>query len=190
MALDCYEKAGRLYGAKDLRNAVEHVEVISEEDIPRFGKLGVVAAMQPAHLPLDCGEKLVRVGRERSRFEWAMGSILRADGVVAIGSDYYVTDFSPFPAIYAAVTRKGVDGTQFGTCTKNEEMTLAETLRAYTWAGAYSVRMEDKVGTLSPGKYADIAVFDKNLFHAAPEEWLETKNVFTMMNGEVVYTKL
>jgi predicted amidohydrolase YtcJ len=190
MALDCYEKSGRLCDAASLRNAVEHVELIHPDDISRFGKLRVTAAMQPAHLPLERGEKLVRAGRERSRYEWAMGSILRAGGVLAIGSDYYVTDFSPFPTLYAAVTRKGVDGVRYGTCTRGEELTLAEALRAYTWAGAYSNRMEHKVGTLEPGKYADIAVFDKNLFRAEPEEWLTTENVLTLMNGDVVYAAL
>ncbi|MDR1068017.1 MAG: amidohydrolase, partial [Clostridiales Family XIII bacterium] len=119
MALDCYEKSGKLYDTAALRNAVEHVELINEADIPRFGQLHVVAAMQPAHLPLDLGEKLVRAGRERSRYEWAFGSILRAGGVISIGSDYYVTDVSPFPALYSAVTRKGTDGVQYGTCSEN-----------------------------------------------------------------------
>jgi predicted amidohydrolase YtcJ len=188
MALDCYEKSGELYDTAALRNTVEHVELIDEADIPRFGKLGVVAAMQPAHLPLERGEKLVRVGSERSRYEWATGSILHAGGVVSIGSDYYVTDFTPFPTLYAAVTRKGTDGVQYGTYTKNEELTLAEALRAYTWAGAYGNRMEDKVGTLESGKYADIAVFDRNLFRMPPEKWLDCENVLTLVNGEPVYS--
>ncbi|MDR2610897.1 MAG: amidohydrolase [Clostridiales Family XIII bacterium] len=190
MALDCYEKAGKLYGSPTLRNVVEHVELINPADIPRFAELGVIAAMQPAHLPLELGEKLVRVGPERSRYEWAMGSILHAGGVLSLGSDYYVTHFSPFPALYAAVTRKGVDGVQYGAYTKGEELTLAEALRAYTWAGAYGNRMEDKTGTLEPGKYADIAVFSKNLFATEPEEWLEAKNVLTLINGGIVYSDI
>jgi predicted amidohydrolase YtcJ len=190
VALDCYEKSGELYDTAALRNSVEHVELINEADIPRFGQLHVVAAMQPAHLPLELGEKLVRVGRERSKYEWALGSILHSGGVVSIGSDYYVTDVEPFPALYAAVTRKGTDGVKYGICTENEELTLAEALRAYTWAGAYGNRMEDKVGTLDAGKYADIAVFSKNLFEEEPEAWLSCENVLTLMNGEIVYNAI
>jgi len=186
LALDCYELTAAESGPGS-RNAVEHVELVHPDDLARFGQLGVIASMQPVHLALEEGEKPIRVGPERARYEWPTASILHAGGVLALGTDYPVYDFSPFPTLYAAVTRRGPDGRPWGQHTVNENLTLAEALRAYTWGGAYAHFMEDKTGTLEPGKYADITVFDRNLFDLPPEAWLEATTTVTLLEGEIVH---
>lgn len=169
------------------RNTIEHIELIHEEDIVRFKELGVVASMQPLHLPLDEFDKLHRVGEKRSHFEWVHKRLLEAGAVLALGTDYPVADFDTIPNIYQAVSRKGINGTQYGPYTLDQKLTMFETLKAYTWGSAYALHMEDKIGTLEENKYADIIILDRNLFSIPEEAILETKVLMTIMNGSVVY---
>jgi predicted amidohydrolase YtcJ len=174
----------------DLRNVIEHIEVIHPDDIPRFKAYGVTASMQPMHLILEEGEKRIRLGEERSRYEWAFQSLIRAGAIIAAGTDYPVVSYDPFENIYAAVTRRKADGTQYGLYSPGEAMTLAQTLRAYTYGGAYANGTEHLTGLLEAGKYADIAVFSQNMFGLAPEAILETETVLTVVDGKIVYDRL
>ena len=187
--LDAYEESNRCNDNSKLRNTIEHIEVIDPQDIPRFEKLGVVASMQPLHLPLDEFDKINRCGAERSRYEWAHKSILDTGAVLAIGTDYPVADYDPIPNIYNAVTRIGINGVQYGEYSASEKLSLLDTLRAYTYGSAYALKMEDKIGTLVTGKYADITVINKNLFAIAEEEILNAEVILTIMNGNIVYEK-
>jgi predicted amidohydrolase YtcJ len=187
--LDIYGDAARLYPSNSLRNVIEHVEMIHPDDIPRFKEYGVTASMQPIHLVLEEGEKLIRTGKERSRYEWAFQSLIQAGAIIAVGTDYPVVNYDPFENIYAAITRKKVNGAQYGKYSLGEAMTLAQTLRAYTFGGAYANGMEHMTGLLQAGKYADIAVFSQNMFELAPEAILETEAVLTVCNGKIVYDR-
>jgi len=189
MMLDACEKSNQVNDNADLRNSIEHIEVIDPSDIPRFQKLGVVPSMQPLHLPLDRFDKLFRMGKEKSRNEWAMKSILQTGAVLAAGTDYPIADYDPIPNIYMAVTRKGLDGVQYGRESLTEKLTVPEILRAYTYGGAYVNHMEEKLGTLEEGKYADLTVIDKDLLHIDPEEILNSEVIMTVVNGTVVYEK-
>lgn len=187
MALDLYEEADRINGKNPaIRNSVEHIETIAPEDIPRFKELGVIASMQPEHLPLDLNEKINRCGMERCRLEWPHRSLIDAGAILAFGTDYPVVDYNPFPGVCAAVTRCDASGQPTGVNPK-ERISLAEALKAYTAWAAYAYGMEDKTGTLEPGKLADIAVIDKNLFAVHPPELRHRKVVLTVMDGQVVY---
>lgn len=186
--LDCYEASNQVNDNSNIRNAVEHIEIISPEDIPRFAKLGVIASMQPAHLPLEVGEKLYRCG-DRSRYEWALKSIHDTGAHIAFGTDYPVTTYDPFINIYAALTRKHKSGIQYGLTSMGEKMLLADILRSYTIEGAYANGMEEKTGSLEVGKYADIAVISKNFFTIPEDEILNCEAVLTVMNGKVVFEK-
>ena len=187
--LDAYEESSRAGYTKNIRNTIEHIEVIHPNDIGRFAKLGVVASMQPLHLPLDEFDKINRCGNERSRYEWAHKSILKSGGVLALGTDYPIADYDPIPNLYNAVSRTGVNGTEYGPFSKEEKLDLWEALKAYTYGAAYAIGMEDKIGTLEAGKYADIAVLDRNLFQRPAEEILDTQVVLTVMNGNIVFDK-
>lgn len=188
-ALDSYEKSGKVNNLSKIRNAIEHIEVISPEDIPRFGQLGVIASMQPRHQILDKGEKLYRVGLERSKYEWAFKSIKDGGAHIALGSDYPVVTFRTYENIYMGMTKRDLDGTQYGTMSQAERLTLAQCIKGYTVEGAYINSMEDKVGTLEPGKYADITIADKNLFAIDEDDIKDCCSVMTIFNGRVVYER-
>jgi predicted amidohydrolase YtcJ len=185
--LDASEKAQEVVHDETIRNTIEHIEVIAPEDIPRFADLGVVPSMQPLHLPLDEFDKINRCGAVRSHYEWVVQSLLQSGAVLALGTDYPVADYDPLPNIYSAVTRKGTNGKQYGDYTPLQKLSLAQSLHAYTYGSAYALHMEDKIGTLEAGKYADIAVIDKDLFSLPPEAILDSNVILTVMNGNVVY---
>lgn len=188
-ALDSYEKSGRVNDMIGIRNAIEHIEVIHPDDIPRFGKLRVIASMQPRHQILDRGEKLYRVGLERAKYEWAFRSIKDGGAHIALGTDYPVVTFRTYENIYMGVTKKDLDGTQYGTMSPNEKLTLAQCIKGYTIEGAYINSMEDKVGTLEAGKYADITVADRNLFAIDENDIKDCCSVMTVFNGKIVYER-
>lgn len=187
--LDCYELSNQVNDNSRIRNTVEHIEMIRPQDIGRFQKLGVVPSMQPLHLPLDEFDKINHCGIERSHYEWVHRSILDTGAVLALGTDYPIADYDPIPNIYAAVTRKGVNGVQYGPYTMNQRLTMAQALRAYTYGSAYAVGAEDKLGMLEPGKYADLIVLNRNLLTAEEDEILGTEVLCTIMDGKTVYRK-
>lgn len=186
--IDAFEKSNEVNDAanKGIKNAIEHIETIAPEDIPRIGAAGIVAAMQPEHLPQDNNDKLTRLGLERAKTEWAFKSIQDAGAILAFGSDYPVATFSPFSGMYYAITRNGYDGKPTGF-NPEEKISLYDTLRAYTYGGAYVSDMEDILGTLEVGKLADIAVLDRNLFDIDVEQFKDTQSVLTMVDGKIVY---
>jgi len=192
MALDAFEVSNRVNdnpgNHKGLRNTIEHCETVHPEDIPRFVELGVIASMQPYHLPMDSNEKIVRMGMERSKAEWPCRSLLDAGAKLAFGTDYPVVDFNPFPSIYAAITRCDEDGNPTGV-NPEEKITLAETLKAYTYESAYVYGREKELGTLEAGKLADIVVVEQNLFDIPESEIKNCSVEMTIMDGKVVYEK-
>lgn len=186
--IDAYEKSNEVNDAanKGIKNAIEHIETIIPEDIPRIGAAGIVASMQPEHLPQDNNDKLTRLGLERAKTEWAFKSIQDGGAVLAFGSDYPVATFSPFSGMYYAITRNSYEGEPTGF-NPEEKLSLYDTLRAYTYGGAYVSDMEDEVGTLEVGKLADIAVLDRNLFTIDVEDIKSTQSILTMVDGKIVY---
>lgn len=185
--LDACEASNKCNDNSKIRNTIEHIEMIDPADIPRFRELHVVPSMQPLHLPLDEFDKENRCGEKRSHYEWVHKSILQTGAVLALGTDYPIADYAPLPNIYNAVTRKGINGKQYGPYTEGEKLTLAEAIKGYTYGTAYALNMENKLGTIEPGKYADLAVIDKNLFQVPVEEILNSRVIMTMMNGNIVY---
>ena len=186
MALDAYEESLRVNGKHGIVNTVEHIETIDPADIPRFKALGVVASMQGEHLPQENNEKLIRLGAERCRYEWAWRSLLDAGAVLALGTDFPVVYYNQFPGIHAAVARKNYDGSQAGA-DNGEYLTVAEALRANTLGSAQAYAREHELGSLEPGKLADIIVTDRNLFTVPKDDIKDTKVLLTIMDGNVVY---
>lgn len=186
--LNMYEESNRLNDNANIRNSVEHIESIHPSDIPRFGRLGVVASMQPEHLPQDGYEKITRIGMERGKYEWPMKSIHNSGGVLCFGSDYPVVSYNPYPGIYYAVTRNGYDRKPVGV-NPEEKIGLADTLRAYTRNGAYVAGREKDFGTLEKGKLADVIVLDRNLFAVDAETIPDTEILLTIVDGKVIYEK-
>lgn len=163
MALDMYEKAEECCQDQDIRNTVEHIENIRPADMERFAKLGVIPSMQPYHVTLSNGDKIVRLGEERVKYEWPIKSILKKGGQIAIGTDYPVVGLNPFMTIYAAVTRNNDEGAPVSH-NPWEVLTMSETLKAYTIGAARVYHAEKETGTIEPGKKANIIVLSQNLF--------------------------
>lgn len=171
------------------RNSIEHIESIAASDIPRFGRLNVTASVQPIHLPLDANEKIIRIGRERCRYEWPFRTMLEMNSVLAFGTDAPVSPLNPYENMYAAITRKDLEGNPTG-CNPEEAISLYDALRAYTYGSAYAHNREDELGTLETGKLADITVIDRNLFTGDPEQIKEAATSMTIVDGRVVYEAL
>jgi predicted amidohydrolase YtcJ len=193
MALDYYEKAIRLHGKNDCRHAIEHCELVAEEDIPRFGQLGIVPSVQPEHMALTQiyaeNPYPAVLGEERAWNTWRLRDLLASAGVIAFGSDCPVVDNNPFFEIYRAVTRVHNDGEPAGGQNPAQKLTLAESLRAYTSGSAYGVGREHELGTIETGKFADIIVIDRDLFSVAEADILSAHVAMTVFNGEVIYKR-
>jgi predicted amidohydrolase YtcJ len=187
--LDAYGAAGAIRGGRH-RHRVEHVESIDKRDIPRFGTLGVIASMQPAHALPDDDLGAVwqsRVGSARSVLGWAWESIRRAGGVVAFGSDWPVVTFDPMPAMYVALTRERPGLGPAGGWNPTERMSIHDILRAYTEHPAFAEFAEDQRGRLEPGLDADLVVWDRDLMEVDAQGLLEARPRFTVFAGRVVY---
>ena len=191
--LDCFERAIRTYGKNKARHAIEHVETVTPEDIPRFGELGIVPSVQPEHvglLPTWEGEEYRFVlGEERAGRTWPFKSLLKATGVLAIGSDCPVVDNNPFYEVHRGITRVHDDGLPEGGWNPTEKLTVAEVLKGYTYGSAYGVSREEELGTLEPGKLADVIILDRDLFRVRPEEVRTAQVDLTIMDGAIIYER-
>ena len=189
LALDAYEAARREYGEKDIRNAIEHIEVIHEDDIPRLAATNTVASIQPSHIvidSLDIHPAFLMLDDARIKLSW-MGRTLQENGaVVAFGTDYPIVDLDPVDTIYRAVTRRMGNDTPADGWNPQEKFTVAEAITNSTRTPAYLMQMEDRLGTLEPGKLADINVFSRNIFSDI-DNMLSTRTDMTIFDGEIVY---
>jgi predicted amidohydrolase YtcJ len=192
-SLDWFDKgqsaAKKSEKISEVRNAVEHIEALSKEDIPRFRELNVVASIQPIHLIQDAGEKEHRIGEKRSKYEWPIHSLQKSGAMIAFGSDFPVEQYDVFRNLHAAVTRCNEKNIPVGINAKEERISMEDAIRHYTLGGAYLLGMEDRLGSLEPNKYADIAVFDRNLLNVTDQEIKETQVLLTLVNGSIVYEK-
>jgi predicted amidohydrolase YtcJ len=185
--LDIYEKAfaSAPNGGKDLRWRVEHAQHIHPDDVPRFGKLGVIASMQGIHCTSDGPWVLKRLGEERAKsgaYVWR--DLIASGAIVGNGTDVPVEDADPIASFYASVTRIMSDGTAFFP---EQVMTREEALKSYTLQNAYAAFEEDVKGSLSPGKYADIVVLSKDILTVPPEEIPQAKVLYTIVGGKILY---
>jgi predicted amidohydrolase YtcJ len=185
LALDCFEKSNSINDNTNLRNAIEHLDIVTAQDIPRLNQLGVIASVQPAHPIMARGILAVRYG-ERSKREWNFRKLINSGARLSVGTDTPVVHFNPLLTVYKAVTRKDIDGARYSPYTADQAMTLAEVLKGYTIGSAYASNMNQKVGTLEAGKYADIAVIDRNLFDITADEIKDSRVVCTVFDGKVV----
>ena len=184
--LDLYESVFREHpDKKNLRWRVEHAQHIDPADIPRFGKLGVIAAMQGIHCTSDAPYVLERLGPKRAKegaYVWQ--ELMQSGAVVGNGTDAPVEDVSPIASFYASVSRKLKDGSVFFG---DQRMSREEALRSYTLNNAYAAFEEDVKGEISPGKLADITVLSKDIMTVPEDEIPSTQVVYTIVGGKVLY---
>ena len=160
--LDAFEAIGP-GRAKSLRFRVEHAQIVSPEDLPRFSALGVIASMQPTHATSDMPWAPARLGGDRLRGAYAWRSLLSSGARVVFGSDFPVEEPSPLLGIYAAVSRQDLEGQPPGGWTPAERIDLDEALVAFTAAPAYAAFVEGNRGRIAPGYVADLTVFGRDL---------------------------
>ena len=186
--LNIFERAFKANPTKkDLRWRVEHAQHISAQDIPRFGKMGVIASMQGIHCTSDAPYVLERLGEARAREgAYAWQKLMKTGAVIANGTDAPVEDVDPIPSYYASVSRKLKDGTVFFP---DQRMSRMEALKSYTINGAYAAFEENNRGSLKPGKYADITVLSKDILTVPEDEIPTAKVVYTIVGGKVLYRR-
>jgi len=184
--LDAYEAARKANGARDSRHRIEHVELLHDDDFPRFRELGAVASMQPPHPPgamdFPVSTYLPRIGEAREDTAFRSRELLEAGVPVVFSSDWPVARLSPMAGIQAAVTRK--PWRQGG---KDQSVTLDQALNAYTAAGAWVEFREGTKGRLAPGYLADIAILDADLDAVPAERLGNVAAAVTICNGRIVY---
>ena len=188
MALDAFE---RVQGGKPspLRNRIEHAQIVTLDDIPRFAELGVVASMQATHATSDKNMAEDRVGPDRILGGYAWRRMLDAGVVLANGSDFPVELANPFHGLYAAVTRRGRDGDPPGGWYADQALTREEALHSFTLAAAWAAHQEDRLGSLEPGKWADFIVVDRDYFEVPASEIDDIVVLETWLAGNRVFDR-
>jgi predicted amidohydrolase YtcJ len=186
--LDIYESVFREHPeAKDLRWRVEHAQHLAASDISRFGKLGVIAAMQGIHCTSDAPYVLLRLGARRAEegaYVWR--KLMASGAVVGNGTDAPVEDVSPIASFYASVSRRLKDGSVFYP---DQRMTRAEALKSYTWNNAYAAFEEKLKGSLEAGKLADVTVLSRDILTVPEGDIPATQVAYTIVGGKVLYPR-
>jgi predicted amidohydrolase YtcJ len=187
--LELFEQVARADGPADRRFRIEHAQHVAPSDFARFARLGVVASMQPYHA-IDDGRWVESViGRERSRSSYAWRSMLDAGVILAFGSDWPVAPLDPVMGVYAAATRRTLDGKNPGGWIPEQRITVAEAVKAYTVGSAYAEHQEAKKGSVAKGKLADLVVLSDDIFAIPPEKIADTKVDMTIFDGRIIYER-
>lgn len=189
-ALDGFEAMRKANGMSDNRHQIVHLQLIHEDDRPRFGELDVAAVFQslwaypdPAALELD----VPMLGEERTWRMYPIASVQKAGGRIVGGSDYWVTDLNPLQAIEVAITRQDPYSNEGPVLNEAERVDLKTMIDAYTINGAFQMGLEQEQGSIEVGKRADLVILDRNLFELPASEINEAKVTMTIFDGRTVY---
>jgi predicted amidohydrolase YtcJ len=187
--LDIYQRVASENGPRDRRFRVEHAQHIHPDDVSRFGSQDVIASMQPYHA-IDDGRWAEKViGPERSRTTYAFAALIHSGARVVFGSDWSVAPPTPLEGIYAALTRRTLDGANPDGWVPEQKITLEEALKAYTVDAAYSSYEENIKGSLEVGKLADFVLLDKDLGAIPPEDIASVQVLQTVVGGRLVFSR-
>jgi hypothetical protein len=187
IALDEVEHAYATVGGRHLRHRIEHSQVVTLEDIPRFKSLDVIPSMQPTHATSDMNMAEDRIGAERLKGAYAWRSFLNQGSRIVSGSDYPIERADPFAGIHAAVTRQNSANLPQDGWIAEQSMTLQEVLRSFTIDAAWAAHQEERLGGLTAGKWADFILLDQDVFEIEPERLWQTKVLETWLGGKQVY---
>ncbi|HEX8805840.1 MAG TPA: amidohydrolase family protein, partial [Candidatus Aquilonibacter sp.] len=187
VVLDAYESALRNVPANDHRFRVEHAQVLSPADIPRFAKMSLIASMQTTHQISDMAWAQTLLGPERIKGAYAWRSILDTGVIVANGTDAPVEPVNSLRTFHAAISRQNEANLPAGGWYPDQRMTRDEALRSMTIWAARANFQEEHIGSITPGKYADFVVMDRDWMTVAPDDVMATKILATYFNGGEVY---
>ena len=187
--LDAFDAALKAVPVAGHRFRVEHAQVIAPGDIPRFATLGVIPSMQASHQTSDMRWAQTRVGADRIKGAYAWRSLLNTGVVIPNGSDFPVEEVNPLISFHASVTRQDGNDWPAGGWYPGQVMTRDEALKSMTIWPAYAAFQEASMGSLSPGKYADFVILDRDIMQVPPGEILKTAVVSTFIGGRNVYQR-
>jgi predicted amidohydrolase YtcJ len=199
MALDGFEHADKTRSHRDsspvgtlkpwLRHRIEHAQVVAPSDFARFGKMNVIASMQPSHAISDKRWAQDRLGeyRVQGAYAWHMMKAFRVH--VPFGTDWPVEPINPYLGLYAAVTRQSTEGDPPGGWWPQERLSMADAIRCYTAESAYATFEEKEKGQIAVGMLADFVVHSNDLLTIKPEDILKTEAVMTILGGKIVYER-
>jgi len=186
--LDLFEQVFRRHPSETSRRwRIEHAQHLHPDDIPRFAELGVIASMQAVHCTSDAAFVIARLGRQRAATgAYAWQSLLKSGAIIANGTDAPVEDVDPLSCFYASVTRKPASGNAFFP---EQRMTRQQALRSYTLDAAYAAFEDDRKGSLTPGKLADVVVLSEDILTCPEERIRSAQVVYTIIGGQVRYQR-
>jgi len=189
--LDVYELVRQAEASRGapflLRHRIEHVQLLHPGDLNRLGELKIIASMQPTHATSDMEMAEAHWG-DRTPYSYAWRTMLNSGALVVFGSDAPIEKIDPLPGIHAAVTRRRADGAPGPEGWHPEQkLTLDETIYAFTTAAALTSGQEMQQGSITPGKLADLTIYDRDIFTIPPAELLDVKITGTMVNGQFKY---
>jgi predicted amidohydrolase YtcJ len=187
--LSIYEQIEKEDGDRDRRFRIEHAQHLRAQDIPRFARDKVVASMQPFHAIDDGRWAEKRIGPQRAKTTYAFRSLLDAGTTLAFGTDWTVAPLNPILSIYAAVTRRTLDGKHPIGWVPEQKISVEEAVRAYTVGSAFAEFQENDKGTITSGKLADIVILSRDIFTIDPNEIEKVAVTMTIMDGRVVFER-
>ena len=185
--LDLYTELIKAHGKADRRLRIEHAQHMAAKDFERFAQLHVIASVQPYHAIDDGRWAEKELGTERIQSSYAWRLLLDHGAVLAFGSDWPVAPLDPLLGIYAAATRRTLDGKNLHGWVTQQRITVAEAVHAYTVGSAFAEHQEQIKGSLEPGKLADLAVLTDDVFRIAPTDLDKVRVYMTVFDGRVIY---
>lgn len=187
--LNAFENVQQTRGDQGLRHRIEHSQIVNLDDISRFKELNIIASMQPTHATSDMNMAEDRLGPVRILGGYAWRTFLNQGTVIAAGSDFPVELSNPFHGLYSAVTRQDHEGMPVDGWYPEQRITREEALHGFTLGAAYSGHMEDIVGSIEPGKWADFIVIDRDYFTVPDSEIWQIEVLESWLAGQKVYSK-
>ncbi len=187
--LDLFEKIVKENPKWDRRFRIEHAQHIHPKDFKRFAELGVIASVQPYHAIDDGRWAEKRIGHERCKTTYAFRTFLENHVELCFGSDWTVAPLNPLLGIYAAVTRRTLDGANPNGWFPEQKITVEEAIEAYTINNAYAAFEENEKASITPGKFADFVVLSDDILAVDPVKIEKVKVEMTVVGGKVVYQK-
>ncbi|WP_166112256.1 amidohydrolase [Pseudoalteromonas sp. Z9A5] len=189
VVLDAYQNVFKKTGGILLRNRIEHAQIVTPDDIPRFKALKIIPSMQPVHATSDMHMAEQRLTEKQLSGAYAWKTFLKQGSVIAAGSDYPVELANPFDGLYSAITRMDHEQLPANGWRASEVLSREDALRAFTLGGAYAAHQEFKIGSLEKGKWADFILIDKDYFKVPVDEIYKTNVLQTWIAGTLRYEK-
>lgn len=190
--LDVYEAVRREEEARgdssQLRHRIEHVQIYHPQDRHRLAQLHIIASMQPTHAVSDM-EIADAYWGDRAQYSYAWRDMLQSEALLVFGSDFPIEEINPLYGLHSAVTRQKRTNSAYAPqgWYPAQRLTMLEAVRAFTWATAVTSGQENQLGTITPGKFADLTLYDRDLFTIPPSEILETNILGTIVGGQFKY---